>query len=906
MSNNFIFTDFRIFLNFTVGSNLDVEEENLTALRRKLRQRADDACDWIASDEAFCDWKDAESNTSILVMLGDLGCGKTITTAFVADKGVPADAVVCSYYITGHTQTAEAPVILRSLMWQLIQAKPNMKRDFLQWFKQATTTPTNIFRQSSFDDKIRQFLRHALLASKDLVFFVLDALDECDITVQRELSSLFDDLLDNGAPLKVFMSMRHNEEAESLLPKNSVQIEYKTSPEQSRIIAGYLAEQLNIPKDIRTQVVEELSSKADGSAIWIRMALEYCKKSRIISQTGLKAAMDELLTFKGLTEMYWQLFQKCKADLDENEEMLSIALDTLAVSKRPLTVEELSYAVCIELDREYGAETLQELDDLASSRNFFEIVQPFVHKLAVDNGKDQLRLVHHSLRELILRRPAVEWMQTAKTKVKRGERPPTRKPQLEGHILQRCVNYLLYDECKENRLPFLDSGDLLFEVGDVFHDSDDEGAFPEAENGKTERFDPKAFGFGGFYAYAASCWTHHFTHAADDLAPSADQLITLCSKDDPRTLNWIEQWRRPNCSYSLDPGYQLLEAHLFHGVSDPLTVASVYGSAKSIGRLLKGDTSTPAFHRDSVECCIGNLVINERLTVLDELLADEALHARLPADDVLWFLAFGWYRFDLSDAWDGILDKLIPQGYKYLLQDGNAILCGAAGHGALPLVKKLFHAADKDPALRTTLLSTDIKLNSRNNGNRYSHQSVGEAALTARPDIVRFLCEQRGIEPHLHFTDDQGRTVYHKATARGFATTAAVLLEYWPEGLLVEDKHGDDALARYIGDGIKDSLSLPFLRQVLANQALQRLSGEKMKNRELSAVVICRVAKAQHVRTCRALLRAGHAAMEDVLELDSETGQPRLTEAAGSSNSLLKELCYLLPLAISTDYLLME
>ncbi|KAJ2969746.1 hypothetical protein NQ176_g8510 [Zarea fungicola] len=525
-----------------IGSNLDVEEENLTALRRKLRQRADDACDWIASDEVFCDWKDAESNTSILVMLGDLGCGKTITTAFVSDKGVPADAVVCSYYITGHTQTAETPVILRSLMWQLIQAKPNMKRDFLQWFKHATT-PTNIFRQSSFDDKIRQFLRHALLASKDVVFFVLDALDECDITVQRELSALFDDLLDNDAPLKVFISMRHNEEAESVLPKNSVQIEHKTSAEQSRIIAGYLAEQLNIPKDIRTQVVEELSSKAEGSAIWIRMALEYCKKSKTISQTGLKAAMDELLTFKGLTEMYWQLFQKCKADLDENEEMLSIALDTLAVSKRPLTVEELSYAVCIELDREYGAETLQELDDLASSRNFFEIVQPFVHKLPVNNGKDQLRLVHHSLRELILRRPAAEWMQTAKTKLKRGERPPTRKPQLEGHILQRCVNYLLYDECRENRLPFLDSGDLLFEVGDVFHDSDDEGTFPETETSKTERFDPKAFGFGGFYAYAASCWTHHFTHAADDLAPSADQLITLCSKDDPRTLNWTASQR---------------------------------------------------------------------------------------------------------------------------------------------------------------------------------------------------------------------------------------------------------------------------------------------------------------------------------------------------------------------------
>lgn len=843
-------------------------------------------------------------------MLGDMGCGKTMTTAYIADKGIPADHIVCSYYITGGTHTAEAPVILRSLMWQLMQAKPRMKREFLSWFRDATT-PSNIFRHVSFDDKIREFLRRALLASREHVYIVLDALDECDVTTQRELAGLFDELLEKGALVKVFVSMRHNDEAEAMLPEGAVKVEYQTSLEQSRVVAGYLAEQLNIPKVIREKTIEQLSSSAEGSAIWLRLALEYIKKSRIASITGLELAMNELRTSKSLTEMYWKLFEKCKADLDENEDVLAIAFDTLAVAQRPLTVEELAYAVCIPADTQDsdGPATIQELDDLAHSRSFFEIIQPFVHRLQVPGDSDRLRLVHHSLRELILRGSPSEWQHLSKTKPKRGQKPTSRKPELEGYLLQRCITYLLYDECGSARLPFLDDGGFFFELGDVFHDADDEDAFePASTSDAPAKFDPKGYGFGGFYAYAASYWTHHYAVASDDLQPSSSELVALCGKDAQRKLNWVEQWRRPNCFYTLE-GRQMLEANWLQAKIDPLTVAAVYGSRRSVAQILKADMlKEEAFHSDTLEMCIGNLVIHERTEVLGELLADDELRTLFPAEEVLCYIAFGWYQYELGESWDPVLDTLISLTHEYLLKHANAILCGAASHGALPLIKKLFHAASSSPALHTALLSTDIEVGERYRGPLSTHQSIGEAVRTMHPSIVRFLCEQNGISPHLHYTDASGSTVYHKAAPRGFATTAPILLEYWPEGILAPDVHGDDALSLYIHQCTRDDPRMAaFVRHLLKEYGASLESTARNGSaKSLVTIVLAAMVAAGHVATARALIRDGEVTAWDILEVDDgET--PRLTSGGNgaSSGDLLRDMCYLLPLAVSTAHLFM-
>ncbi|KAJ4148315.1 hypothetical protein LMH87_002791 [Akanthomyces muscarius] len=890
-----------------LGSTLDMEEQNLTALRIELKQREDDACDWIKGHPRFSAWADIDSKENVLVLLGDMGCGKTMTTSFVADKGIPVPHVVCSYYITGGTQTAEMPIILRSIMWQLLQAKPKMKRDFMYWFRQ-TVDPSNTSRPTSYDEKIREFLKHALLASEDYIYLVLDALDECEIATLSDLARLFEELLKSGALLKVFLSMRHNDEAEGLLPSGTVRVECQTSPKQSHALAAFQAKRLHISENIRERVVEEVASRADGSAIWIRMALEYLNKRKIRNQTELDGAIKKLSSYKNLTEMYWRLFEKCRNDLDENESVLTIALDTLAVAQRPLTVEELAYVVFIELDRDDGLPTIDRLDERAQGIGVFDIVRPFVHKLQVAGSKDQVRLVHHSLRELILRAPPAEWTASGSFKLKSMQTPTSRSPQLEGQLLRRCVNYLMYEECESNQLKVLDNNFVfLTEVGNPFDSESEVSVELKNEGDVYAKFDPKDNGLGGFFTYAASAWLHHYQRAAPDMDLGVDDLIALCRYDKNRTKNWVEQARRPDCFYVQGANGK----HYVDDVSrrgaflDPLTVVSTFGSPLAIIAMLARDLTHEAFHIDARDFYIDNIIGRGSPAVLEALLRDEATTAMLVADGVLENFAYHVYDFRMGEEWDPVLRTLIEGSRDYLLEHGNRILRGAAGH-ALPLVRMLFAAADTDLELRAALLTTEMAPS----GNyvkvgRNEQQSVGQAARGHRADIVRFLCAQEGIAPHLHFRDADGNTAFHMAVKTSWHQTADSLFEFWPEGLFEENDAGEEPLATYLYSTLRDApRMLLFLRLVLASEVAQRTVREK-KGRDLSTVVVQELARRGHMGTCRTLIREGKAAMEDVLLLEAGTGRPVLREEVKGegTDELLTELCYILPLAVSPQYL---
>lgn len=887
-----------------------MEEQSLTALRIELKKREDDACDWIRGHPHFSAWADMASKESVLVLLGDMGCGKTMTTSFVADKSIPAAHVVCSFYITGGTQTAELPIILRSLMWQLLQAKPKMKRDFMQWFRERVDASNN-FRPVPYDEKIREFLKRALLASEDHVYIVLDAVDECEIGTLNDLARLFEELLDHGALLKVFFSMRHNDEAESLLPLGTVKIECQTSPKQSHALATFQAKRLHISENIRGTVVDEVASRADGSAIWIRMALEYLHKRKIRNQTELDEAIQKLANYKSLTEMYWRLFEKCRNDLDENESVLTIALDTLAVVQRPLTVEELAYVVFIELDRDDGLPTIERLDGRAQGIGVLDIVRPFVHKLQVEGGKDQVRLVHHSLRELILRSPPEEWTTPDRANLKSKQASESRRPQLEGQLLHRCVNYLMYDECEDNRLKVLDN-DFVFltEVGNPFGSGSEASEEPIDEGGTYTKFDPRDNGLGGFFTYAASAWLHHYQRATPDMELGVEDFIALCKYDKNRTKNWVEQARRSDCFY--DSGAN--GKHYVDDVSrrgaflDPLTVVSTFGSPRAILAMLACDLSQDAFHIDARKFYIDNIVARGTPAVLEALFRDEAATAMLVADGVLEHLTYQVYDFCMGEEWDPVLKTVIERSRDYLLKHGNRILRGAAGH-SLPLVRMLFAIADTDPELRAALLTTDVA-SSRNRANagRNEQQSVGQAARGHRADIIRFLCAQEGIAPHLHFRDADGNTAFHMAVKTSWHQTADALFESWPEGLFQANDAGEEPLATYLYSTLRDApRMLLFLRLVLASEVARRTVREK-KGKDLSTVVVQELARRGHAETCRTLIREGKAAMGDVLVLEDGTGRPVLREEVEdkTSEEVLAELCYILPLAASPEYLFMR
>ncbi|KAB5571775.1 hypothetical protein GE09DRAFT_992212 [Coniochaeta sp. 2T2.1] len=890
-----------------IRDTLDVNRGNEIAYHNELKQRADEACQWITSVDAFRYWQLNLDNSNLLAMFGDMGCGKTMTTAYVTDYLSTRKRVVCGYYCKSDQQTTSLGNIYRSLVWQLLKRRSALKDAYQEWYKK--TESLSQVNPAQSESHLQEFLFEVLSTSEEWTFLVLDGLDECETRAQKQLLSFLKRLIDSHAHLKVFVSSRYHEDIVSALPAGYTRIDVSSSQTRDRLIASFLVDQISsIPSDIRDQVVTELSEKANGSGIWLRIAIEYLEKVRIKTPKGLQSHLEKLPSSKGLAELYWKLFNKICSGIPENEDRVRRALEMLAVAERPLSPKELSYAVLFEPDGEEAVATVAELAEVVLEVDLLELVRPFVSVIASGETTSQLRLVHQSVKEIILQAPPAEWQTLGK--VRSTGQNTKRSAELNGLLLRQCVKYLLLEECGTNELP-LGSGfgvehanDLDFLQMDVVGDDEDEGAGgeevqPEDGPGKSAKYDPEELGFGGFFVYSCVYWTVHLkrTASSPDQRPSPDDLEVLYAKGSQRLANWVEQSLRPRCTYQMDARFGEELANL-----DPLVVVAIFGPDESVADMLSRTTDHASVWR-----AVGHLVNLGKVQTLKGLVQDTAAGEILCTAEFFSHVLHNWNteetRGKPTEKWEETFEFVMRKTHDQLLQGGNEILCRAAGRGCLPLVQSLFHVAESDAELKAAILSTTRP---QRNG-KARHQSVGEGAYESQAEVLQFLCAQPGIEPHLYYTDDNGRTVFHQAARRGRADIFRILAERWPEGLNQKDKNGDSPLGEVIYNnqrGNRDTTQT--IRGILATGAAD-VTG---RTDEDGTSPLGYAIKQGNAELCRVLVVEGSADLACAVEVDSETGKPVMRAAVldhlatvEDREKMLKELCSLLPLAVSTEYL---
>ena len=138
-----------------VLQTLDSHWKYESADDNELRKRADDACGWLTSDEAFSYWLlNRESN--VLVLFGDMGCGKTMTTAFVADFLADTKRPLCAYYCKDEHELAKLGNIYRSILFQFLQQGYEIKLRFWDWYNK--TSPGVRGNPTQSEDKLRELL----------------------------------------------------------------------------------------------------------------------------------------------------------------------------------------------------------------------------------------------------------------------------------------------------------------------------------------------------------------------------------------------------------------------------------------------------------------------------------------------------------------------------------------------------------------------------------------------------------------------------------------------------------------------------------------------------------------------------------------------------------------------------
>ena len=281
-----------------------------------------------------------------------------------------------------------------------------------------------------------------------------------------------------------------------------------------------------------------------------------------------------------LSKLYATLLRRSTSNDPGNQELASIALELLAVTRRPLSILELAWAVALSTAQQ-EVTTVAALAKLVDHQRVLGLIQPFITSIDFsDVRKRQIQLLHQSVKEFIiaeltrnLPRPQGSTISTATDQASIAQRIESS----EARILKICIRYLLLDEIDNTGL-FGEEQVAIEELPQEFELFIDNGEPVEYDPYCTWevweenmiRYDPTERGFGEFFVYASSHWLEHFGAITVEPLPSLASIESLCQAGSTRLHNWIKQNCRPDCAIKARFPF---DSSLY----DPLSITALYG-----------------------------------------------------------------------------------------------------------------------------------------------------------------------------------------------------------------------------------------------------------------------------------------------------------------------------------------
>lgn len=769
--------------------------------------RADQACKFLLTDAKFISWYRA-SDSQQLVILGDMGCGKSVAMAFLVDElrqrnehQLPQPKIC--YHYCQDDETGQVIYIFSTLILSLLEQFSGLKRTFFEWYKQAGASGN--FEPATDIKKLEEFLQKILVMIDRPLFIVIDGLDECDRASQNNLLRSLKILMQKTPRLKVILSSRPREEILEQLD-GIAKIDLGSDAERDRVIVEKTVERklFYLSKDVRALVTETVSRLAQGSAIWTKMIVELIEVRRIRALGPMQDFLEKIPLPEQLSELYVNLISRCTSNDPENQKLVTRALEVLAITRRPLSILELAWAVALGTAQK-RVTTVAALAKLVDHQRVMSLIQPFVAHVDFDDlKKRQVRLVHQSVKEFIVRewasnRPGLQGpaISTATDQGLIHQRTGS----LEAGILDICIRYLLLDDfgCTDLFSEEQVAIEELPQESDLFNNDEEPTDYDprctwEAWEENMIRYDPTDRGFGELFVYASCHWLEHFGAITVEPLPGLESIEKLCQARSTRLQNWIKQNCRPQCT--IKPRF-VFDSSLY----DPLSITSLYGSEAMLRDMLESsDFDEDKFLPNPAMGAADQILQWGDVSRLRMLFLGSNIGHQLRN---LGFFRLVMKQWSISDThyqdWDVVFD-LVDDMLDILVKEqwGNELLCMAASMGCMPIIRRLMDRAQHKAELKTELLWGSPRQPQSMSFGKPVHQSIGEAVLGNHVDVVEYLLGQQGIEAHLQYRNSRGENVLHLASRLCNPAMFRLLVSRFKEGVHQTDDQKETALVRII------------------------------------------------------------------------------------------------------------
>ena len=444
------------------------------------------SCQWLLQRQAFQDWvSDAPNTSGVLWLTGNPGAGKSILASYVIallKKRSFSGSCQFHFFLAGDQIKRTLSYMLRNIALQaalfheifctrLIELHENTGIVFGQ--QKATTIWEKIFEGILFR-----------IPSQNPFFWVFDGLDEAE--TPTELIKLLSKIK-AAVRINVLLLSRATKDLatgiRNFLPTTvheGISAEDNIDDIREYVISSI---QRILPGDqAQENIVQDILSKASGSFLWVRLALERIGDNWYTKE-DIRAALTEIPG--GMEQLYERMVELIADQPPKPYRMAIRILTWVACAFRPLETAELEVALRPDFQGFYNLE--QTIEEICG------------HFIAINKSK--ITLIHHTAAQFLLQNTSC--------------RPVAIIP-AEGHqhIATISIDFLS-DASKWRRL------------------------FSNMES--MQRSSPSSTGTAGFndypfLSYALTYWAYHFSLAPADSDELLETILTFLEEN---CLLWI-------------------------------------------------------------------------------------------------------------------------------------------------------------------------------------------------------------------------------------------------------------------------------------------------------------------------------------------------------------------------------
>ncbi|CAI6098976.1 unnamed protein product, partial [Clonostachys chloroleuca] len=343
--------------------------DDMDGRQNKIAAAAKDICKWLLSHETLVQW--TRQYRGLLWIKGKPGSGKLTLLKFALCE-VPAyygaDTLVFSFFFHGRGYELQRNLLglFRSILYQLLSCVPGALRDLIDEFEAKRKSVGEPGEKWQWHlQQLQAFLASSLprILKRFPVIVFIDALDECGEQPAVELIGYLKDLL-LGLPLTnsrfgIFFSCRYYPIVELdsgstilLDTENNADI---TTYIQTRFSGSYTD----------AQIQSIISDSAQGVFMWAHFVVERVLQLKRQGESRGKIKTEIKRTPQTLDDLYHGLIQGV-----ENRSDALRLMQWICFSIRPLTTDELQWAMAVQPDRTHKSlEECQHSEDFIADEN---------------------------------------------------------------------------------------------------------------------------------------------------------------------------------------------------------------------------------------------------------------------------------------------------------------------------------------------------------------------------------------------------------------------------------------------------------------------------------------------------------------------------------------------------------